>query len=437
MGTEIGGYRITGLIGQGGMGTVYLAEAAAADNPVALKVLAPELASDEQFRRRFLREARYARSLDHPNVVPVHDAGESEGLLFIAMSYVQGMDLSTVLGIEGALVPSRALHILSQVASALDAAHATGLMHRDVKPGNVLIDSVGGSERCYLTDFGLSKNPTQDSGALTAIGDFVGTYLYTAPEQILGQEIDGRADLYSLGCVLFEMLTGEPPFSAPTEAEVLQAHFETPPPPASEVRTTLPSAVDEVIATAMAKDPSERFGTGADLAAAAARALGTSAEASPAVSEVGEAGATTTALTLEVTGGPAAGTRLRVDQELLIGRDAAGSGTLGGDAEISRRHARIRRDSGGAFAIEDLDSTNGTFVNGDPVTARRVIRAGDTIELGGTTIVVGASVPDRGEVSVQLSIDRGGRVAALWLDERSDPIRIALQDGRWRFAERR
>ena len=430
VGTRIGDYRVTGLIGKGGMGVVYLAEPSGGSDPVALKVLAPELTSNEQFRRRFLREAGYASSLDHPNVVPVHDAGESDGLLFIAMRYVRGMDLSSMLMLEGALDPVRALGMLHQVASALDAAHATGLLHRDVKPANVLVASGAAGDHCYLTDFGLSKNPTRDSGALTAIGDYVGTYLYTAPEQILSQELDRRADVYSLACLLYEALTGEPPFVAPSEAAVLQAHLELPPPRASEARPGLPVELDEVIAKAMAKDPSERFETCTGLMEAARAALGAPS-----------------GLALEVTAGRAAGSLIPLGEEFLIGRDAAGMGSLSGDPEISRRHARIWREREGTFAIEDLGSTNGTFVNGDRLAERLAIRVGDAIEVGGTTLVAradaaataspptditAASRPAR--VSLALSIDRASGEATLRLDEDADPVTMVCEDGHWRIA---
>src|SRR5215210_445193 len=267
VGSEIGGYRVTGLIGQGGMGVVYLAESASGEQ-VALKVLLPEIAQQEEFRRRFVRESRYATALNHPNIVPVHEVGQAGGILYLATDYVLGRDLKMLLALEGRLEPERSLALLSQVGAALDALHASGIYHRDVKPGNVIVASGEGPEEpdhCYLTDFGLSKHPTQDSKALTGAGAFVGTYHYTAPEQILGNEVDHRADIYSLGCLLYECLTTEPPFRRERETDVLHAHIEEPPPKPSEARDGLPLELDEVIAKAMAKDPEERHATCVEL----------------------------------------------------------------------------------------------------------------------------------------------------------------------------
>src|SRR5919201_1114662 len=197
IGTELAGYRIERVLGRGGMSIVYQAEDLRLRREVALKLLAPELAEDERFRERFLRESRLAASLDHPNVVPVYEAGEAEGLLYIAMRYVAGSDLKARLGAEGALDPERALALVAQVGSALDAAHERGLVHRDVKPSNVLLAGREGREHCYLADFGLSTSAS-DRSAATDPQQIVGTIDYVAPEQIRGAEVDGRADVYSL-----------------------------------------------------------------------------------------------------------------------------------------------------------------------------------------------------------------------------------------------
>ena len=267
-GVEIGGYRVAELIGRGGMGEVYRAHDDRLDRNVALKILASRYADDDAFRERLLRESRLAASLDHPNVVPVYDAGEADVGFYLAMRYVDGADLRAVLRRDGALPPARALEIASQVADALDAAHTKGLVHRDVKPSNVLIDERG---HCYLADFGLTQS-VSDRGQATD-GSLLGTLDYVAPEQIRGDEVDARADVYALGCMLFECLTGEVPFRAPSEVATLYAHLEDEPPSASARRPTLPHAIDAVLARAMAKAPDERPLSCAELVADARTAL--------------------------------------------------------------------------------------------------------------------------------------------------------------------
>ena len=218
-----------------------------------------------------LRESRLAASLDHPNVVPIYEAGEADGRLFIAMRYVDGTDLKKLLRREGALEPARAIAIAVQVADALDAAHASGLVHRDVKPSNVLLDQQGGREHAYLADFGLTQSA---SDRQPTDGSLMGSVDYVAPEQIRGDEIDGRADIYALGCLLFETLTGTLPFADSSEVAVLYAHLEDDPPVASERRPVLPQALDDVLARAMAKRREDRQPTAKALVAEAASALG-------------------------------------------------------------------------------------------------------------------------------------------------------------------
>jgi tRNA A-37 threonylcarbamoyl transferase component Bud32 len=267
-GTEIGAYRIERLLGRGGMSTVYLAEHAGLKRRVALKVLSVDIAGDERFRERFIRESELAASLEDPNVLPIYEAGEHDGLLFIAMRYVDGTDLKTMIREEGSLDPARTERIVDQVANALDAAHAKGLVHRDVKPGNILVAPATGSraEHAYLSDFGLSKRAASDSG-LTGTGVFAGTLNYAAPEQFEGGSLDARTDVYSLGCVLFECLTGELPFRRDQDAGLMYAHLHEPPPKATSLRAELPQAVDRVVVRAMAKRPGERYATAGDLAA--------------------------------------------------------------------------------------------------------------------------------------------------------------------------
>jgi predicted Ser/Thr protein kinase len=270
IGSELLGYRIEALLGRGGMGVVYRAHHVALDRKVALKLLAADLAGDERFRERFLRESKLAASLDHPSIVPIYDAGEVEGQLYIAMRYVEGTDLKQLLRSEGALEPKRALALVAQLADALDAAHARGLVHRDVKPSNALLDS---ADHAYLADFGLTKSAS-DRSALTMTGRMIGTVDYAAPEQIEGKGVDGRADVYSLGCLLYECLSAEVPFPRDSELAVLWAQVHEPPPKASEHKPELPVAIDAVIAKALAKEAERRYASCAELVEAARDALG-------------------------------------------------------------------------------------------------------------------------------------------------------------------
>ena len=243
VGTELAGHRVEAVIGRGGMSVVYLAEHIGLHRKVALKVLGPELAEDEAFRERFIHESRITAGLDHPNIVTVYDAGEADGVLFISMRYVEGTDLEHLLRTEKRLEPSRAVALISQAAAALDAAHAAGLVHRDVKPGNILLTSGSRSsaDRAYLSDFGVTKR-VETGASLTRTGQFVGTVDYVAPEQIQGGDVDGRADVYSLACVLYRCLTGEVPFPRDTDVARIYAQLRTGHPrPASDGRSS-PSA---------------------------------------------------------------------------------------------------------------------------------------------------------------------------------------------------
>jgi YVTN family beta-propeller protein len=270
-GTLLGIYEVGARIGRGGMGEVYLARDTRLERPVALKVLPARFAEDERFRDRLLRESRLAASLDHPNVVPVYDAGEIDGRLFIAMRFVDGLDLRALLRDNAPLPPERAVGIAGQIAEALDAAHQRGLVHRDVKPSNVLLDQQGNRDHAYLADFGLTRS---SSAAGPTDGQFMGTVDYVSPEQIRGDDLDGRADQYALGCVLFECLTGSLPFRHRSEVAAIFAHLEEAAPAASERHEALPPAVDPVLARAMAKEPGERFDSCRALVAAAHDALG-------------------------------------------------------------------------------------------------------------------------------------------------------------------
>ena len=273
-GDEFGPYTIQSVLGRGGMGTVYLATHARLDRRVAVKVISPDLADDPDFRARFLRESQLAASLDHPHVIPIYDADEVEGVLYLAMRYVDGPSLQTLIRERGAMSHGDTLRIAEQIGGALDAAHAAELIHRDLKPANVLL----ADGHAYLCDFGLAKRTS--SRGMTQAGSFVGTVDYCSPEQIRGEPLDGRADVYSFGCLLYHCLSGEPPYARESEVAVLQAHLNDPPPSVSP-------DLDGVFGKAMAKDRNERQPTVGELARELRNAI------------AGEAPATVRAPTLE------------------------------------------------------------------------------------------------------------------------------------------
>jgi Protein kinase domain/FHA domain len=336
---------------------------------------------------------------------------------------VPGADLGVLLARDGALDIALALSIVGQVGEALDTAHATGLIHRDVKPGNILIvDDHAAGPYAFLTDFGLSKNPSADSIELTKQGQFVGTTAYTAPEEILAQPRDHLVDIYSLGCVFYEALAGEPPFVRERDLDVMYAHIGDPRPNASDRRPDLPPEIDAIIAKAMAISPVDRYTSCAELIAAARAVLpeatastadapgptpappsGPTAPAAngsppgvpPSTASVGNRGAAPAPrklLRLIVRAGAAAGRELIVDDELALGRLTTLEGVIAGDLEISRHHARIRRDGRDGFVVQDEYSANGTFVNGERIEGPRSLRAGDELRIGSTVFVVAQTV---------------------------------------------
>ena len=279
LGTRLAGYQIQTVLGRGGMGVVYLAEQTGPHRQVALKLLLAPATAGEAFRERFLRESELAAAIDHPNVLPVYDAGETDGVLWIAMRYVDGIDLAGLLARDGPLAAEQVLAIAGQVAGALDAAHTRGLVHRDVKPANILLAVQDGAvTHAYLADFGLTKRIGGARG-LTVSGQVLGTIDYVAPEQIEGGPVDGLADQYSLGCVLFECLTGLVPFRRDSELAVLWAHVHDPPPRIGEHRPDLPATLDGVIGRALAKDPGDRHPSCGGLVATAQAALAGAAPA--------------------------------------------------------------------------------------------------------------------------------------------------------------
>ena len=383
IGTDFLGYRVEELIGRGGMGVVYRAYDLRLKRSVAVKFVAPWLALDERFRERFARETELVMSLEHPNVVPIYDAGDVEGRLYLAMRLVEGPDLGSLLRAEGALEPARTVAICSQIASALDAAHARGLVHRDVKPSNVLLD---GSEHVYLADFGLTRslgNPIAESGEERSIG----TPAYLAPEQLEGLAVDGRADVYSLGCLLYECLTGERVFPRDSRLAEAWAHLEEEPPRASRTRRGLPERVDRVISRALAKEPAERYPTCGALVAAAERELrprsGRRRALLAGIVVLGVAGAAAVALAVGIGRGSAHGllpnSLVRIDPKSLKATEVAQVG----DAPD------LVVESGGYLWVTDnilRDSKSSGIRNAGDLTLTRVDPAtGETVPVGGVS----------------------------------------------------
>jgi Protein kinase domain len=314
-GDEFAGYRIERSLGRGGMGVLYLAVEPGLERRVALKLIAPEAAADEVFARRFAEESKIAASIEHPNVVPIYAAGEECGVPFIAMRYVSGSDLGRRLAREGRLDPAVATALIAQVGNGLDAIHAAGLVHRDVKPANVLLAGTEGEDHAYITDFGVARNVATESG-LTQTGRFVGTLDYVAPEQISGGAVDARADIYALGCLLFKLLTGEVPYPRDGEAARLYAHLNDPPPAPSLHATAVPMALDDVAIRAMSKQPEDRHPSAGDLGRAAVAALSGSQPELPERTVATGAAATRTAETVAPAArgsGPATAATRRIE----------------------------------------------------------------------------------------------------------------------------
>jgi serine/threonine protein kinase len=272
VGSDFAGHRIEGVAGRGGMGVVYRATDLTLARRVALKLIAPGVAGDVEFRARFERECRVAASLDHPHVVPIYHAGQEGERLYVTMRFIEGTDLRALLAEQGRLDPERAVAVITQVAGALDEAHRHGLVHRDVKPGNILIERDRGGERVFLTDFGVTKQRAAGD-ELTRTGMAVGTADFMSPEQARGADVDGRADVYALGCVLFRALAGEVVFDRDSDLDKLWAHVHEPPPALLEVRPELPAALGVAVARALAKEPGARPQTAGELADEARAAI--------------------------------------------------------------------------------------------------------------------------------------------------------------------
>ncbi len=466
VGDTFAGHRIDAIAGRGGMGMVYKATHLALDVVVALKVMAPEYAEDAGFRERFKREARLAASIEHSHVVQVRDAGEEGGLLYITMRYVDGTDLRTMLEQRGRLEPRVAAGIISQVASALDAAHARGLVHRDVKPGNVLLEERGGTINAFLGDFGLTRQALTRGAGLTKTGQWVGTLDYVAPEQIEGKQIDARADIYALGCVFYEALTGSVPYPRDSDVATMYAHLNEPPPKPRETDTSISPELDAVVHRAMAKKPKDRFPSAGDFGRAAVAAVeGRTVEQPEQMVATGKAaageqtpvaGETVLSGSPEVTvtsapvpagqataagqaaprGGdthaPAAGVRgwpkwvprgrvliaigavLAVAAIAVVAVVALGGGGKKRDLPVEARG--VMRRFGAAFGSEDLSGIQGVLAPGaqyfylgnDSVAATKEYKdIFDAIEVGGYKLDVSsvAAKPDGADVSFKYSYD--------------------------------
>src|SRR5215210_4071858 len=385
VGSQVAGYRIIGVLGEGGMGVVYEAEHALLGRKAALKSLLRELAATDEFRARFIRESQVVAAIDHPNIIPIYDAGELDGTAFIAMRFVAGADLAEQIRRRGPLAPAETLSILDQAGAALDAAHARGLVHRDIKPGNILIEET--SDRIYLTDFGIVKE--QGRSGQTRVGFFLGTIDYAAPEQIEGQDLTGAADLYAFGCVLFECLTGHRPFEDPSDMAVMRAHVLDPPPAITSLQPDLPPALDAVLERALAKEPAQRFESCRALVEAARLAFAGVQAAAPSADTVAAvplapppAAKRTTVTNLPVQSGP------------LVGRDA----------ELAEIVALLRDDSVRLVTLTGFGGTGKTRLSIEAASVvkddfDRVILADlsavQDAELVGTTIAqaLGAEVP--------------------------------------------
>jgi hypothetical protein len=387
VGDHIGQHRIDAVAGRGGMGLVYRAWDDRLQRTIAIKVIAPNVASDPTFRARFEQESLLAAQIEHPNVIPVYEVGEHQGSLFIVMRFVDGVDLRELLRRSGRLEPRAAAAIVVQIAAALDAAHSRGLVHRDVKPGNVMVTGKAGSEHVYLTDFGITKRIAQ-TGGLTATGALVGTLDYIAPEQLLGHPVDARSDVYALGCLLYELLTGSVPFSRDTDTARILAHVNDVPTPASTLAPALPPELDSVLAKAMAKDPDERYPSAGDLGhAAVAGAEGrTYAEPTRSVA-VGPAAAADALTTAAAPSESVAPSERRTEHRVRWGLTGAvaivavagavlaialsgGSGTATANSPATVARAWVAAYNAGDFATGASYFRSGAKVNGSTFTSR-------------------------------------------------------------------
>jgi serine/threonine protein kinase len=419
-GTRIAGYLLEAPLGAGGMGAVFRAHDEALDRVVALKVVYAGTGIDQVIRERFVREALAIAKVDHPHIIPVYSAGEDGDVMFIAMRYSTGGDLRSRVRRDGPFAAGRAAAVISPVASALDAAHESGLVHRDVKPANILADDGHGRRpvHVYLSDFGLARGALS-GGGLTGDGQFVGTPDYAAPEQIKGQLTGGQADQYSLACVTYSVLTGQLPYVRENPMAVLYAHMDAPPPRVTELRHDLPSAVDDVLARALAKDPGHRFPSCGEFADALRDALGvgpydttmllSARLAPPAPPRSARVWSAMVSADRSYYEGVRAANEAEAEvihfpdhyserwvslagPRLTIGRRSRSRHIdpdidLTGDFGVSALHAVLSAAPDGTWHVTDQDSSNGTQVNGREISAHEPVplHDGDYINLGAWT----------------------------------------------------
>ena len=422
-GSRVAGYRLVERIGQGGMAVVFRARDERLDRTVALKLLAPALAGNRELQQRFISESRAAAAIDDPHIVPVFSAGEADGLLFIAMRYVAGGDAQSLLGREGPLPPDRAAAIVSPVASALDAAHRAGLVHRDVKPSNMLMDVLPGRPaHVYLSDFGVSKSVAATSG-LTAAGAILGTLAYMSPEQVRSDPVDGRSDQYALACSAYELLAGTPPFQRDEPAALMYAHLFEGPPPLTARRPELAPAVDDVLAKALAKAPDDRYASCGEFADALRGALGL-----PPYRPGPPLPATAPPLADAATGGvearaetPHPPTEVAVSPPVLTapGTVTGPGQRRTGDGDPGRRRRRLRRRVVvGACVAAAAGLTAGLLlVPGPPASLAATLPISVKSErapVSGDVYVVYDTVDQSAEVSGRIPVAANGEVARLY-----------------------
>jgi DNA-binding beta-propeller fold protein YncE len=377
-GDVFAGHRIEEVAGQGGMGVVYRATQLDLDRTVALKVIAPAQAQDPDFRARFVRECRVAASIDHPNVLPVYAAGETDGVLYLTMRFVEGDDLRGLVRRERQLPPERAAHVVAQIAAALDAAHVRGVVHRDVKPANVLL---GADDHAYLTDFGLTRRLQSHTGT-SRTGQWVGTLGYVAPEQIRGERVDARADVYALGCVLFHALTGVPPYRRDGDEATLWAHLHDPPPPVTALTPGVPSELEALIERALAKHPDDRFPSAGDLGRAALTAVGRAGAPGPERLVAQGAAAPGEAWDVDA---PTAGSPTQTPTHVLAGD---GAGRAGG--------ARRAESSGGREGADGMRRDRRSAVPSGPVGIAIAALLGAAVVIGLGLLLVDGRGHDNG-----------------------------------------